>query len=131
MTRQEKKNLLKSYTGICEKIADIQNQLEEIRASGEKVTQSFSGSGGAFFGNDSKVERAALKVPEMEARLQKYEKKKEKIDIAVNSLRRSQRELIRQIYFDNVSQNRVAQLLHKTPNSIRATVNKAVDDLLL
>lgn len=130
MTRQEKKDLLQNYTRICERIEHLEEQLEEIRTAGEKITQSFS-SGGSSFAGASKVERAAIKVPELEAELMRCKEKKERIEKAVQGLRGNQRELIRMVYLDNTSQNRVAQLLHKTPNSIRVTVNRAIDDMVL
>ena len=130
MTRQEKKNILNKYPSICERISELRNQQEEIRTAGEKITQSYDVSGSTLSGNTSKVERAALKLPEIEQQLQECERQKQRIDEAVqNSLRGNQRDLIKMVYFDGVSQNRVAQILHKTPNTIRTVLNRAVDTL--
>lgn len=130
MTRQEKKNILSKYPFICERIEELHNQLEEIHAAGEKITQSYSSGGSASSGNTSKVEHAALKLPEIEQQLQEYERQKKLIDDGVQYyLRGNQRDLIKMIYFDGVSQNRVAQILHKTPNTIRTVLNRAVDTL--
>lgn len=130
MTRQEKKCILKKYPRICEQIEHINNRLEEIRTAGEKITQSYSDVGYSS-GIDSKVERAAVKIPDLEADLRKKTAEKERIDNAIRSLRSNQQELIKMIYIDGISQNRVAQLLHKTPNTIRTVVNRAVDELVL
>lgn len=130
MTRQEKKNFLRKYPRICEQIDQINNRLEEIRTAGEKITQSYSDVVYSS-GTDSKVERAAVKVPDLEADLKKKTAEKEKIDNALRSLRSSQRELLKMIYFDGISQNRVAQILHKTPNTIRNVVNHAIDCIIL
>ena len=130
MTRQEKKNLLRKYPHICDQIDRINNRLEEIRTAGEKITQSYSDVGYSS-GSDSKVERAAVKVPDLEADLKKKTAEKERIDKALLSLRSSQRELLKMIYFDGISQNRVAQILHKTPNTIRNVVNHAIDCIIL
>lgn len=130
MTRQEKKNFLRKYPRICEQIEQINNRLEEIRTAGEKMTPSYSDVGYSS-GIDSKVERAAVKIPDLEADLIKKTAEKEKIDNAIRSLRSNQQELIKMIYIDGISQNRVAQLLHKTPNTIRTVVNRAVDELVL
>ena len=130
MTRQEKKNLLSKYPRICEQIEQINNRLEEIRTAGEKITQSYSDVGYSS-SSESKVERAAVKIPDLEAELRKKTAEKEKIDSAIRSLRSNQQELIRMVYIDGISQNRVAQLLHKTPNTIRTVVNRAVDELVL
>lgn len=130
MTRQEKKNILNKYPSICERISELRNQLEEIQTAGEKITQSYDVSGSTSSGNTSKVERAALKLPEIKQQLQECERQKQLIDEAVqNSLRGNQRDLIKMVYFDGVSQNRVAQILHKTPNTIRTVLNRAVDTL--
>lgn len=130
MTRQEKKNFLRKYPHICEQIERINNRIEEIRTAGEKMTQSYSDVVYSS-GTDSKVERAAVKIPDLEADLKKRKEEKAKIDNALLSLRSNQRELLKMIYIDGISQNRVAQLLHKTPNTIRTVVNRAVDELVL
>ena len=130
MTRQEKKNFLRKYPHICDQIEQINNRIEEIRTAGEKMTPSYSDVGYSS-GIDSKVERAAVKIPDLEADLIKKTAEKERIDSAIRSLRSNQQELIKMIYIDGISQNRVAQLLHKTPNTIRTVVNRAVDELVL
>ena len=130
MTRQEKKNFLRKYPRICEQIDNINNRLEEIRTAGEKITQSYSEVGYSS-GSDSKVERAAVKVPDLEADLKKKIEEKNKIDNALRSLRSNQREILKMVYFDGISQNRVAQILHKTPNTIRNVVNHAIDCIIL
>lgn len=130
MTRQEKKNFLRKYPRICEQIEHINNRLEEIRTAGEKMTPSYSDVGYSS-SSESKVERAAVKIPDLEAELKKKIEEKNKIDNALLSLRSNQRELLKMIYIDGISQNRVAQILHKTPNTIRTVVNRAVDELVL
>ena len=130
MTRQEKKNFLRKYPHICDQIERINNRIEEIRTAGEKITQSYSDVGYSS-SSESKVERAAVKIPDLEAELRKKTAEKERIDNAIRSLRSNQQELIKMIYIDGISQNRVAQLLHKTPNTIRTVVNRAVDELVL
>ena len=130
MTRQEKKNFLKRYPHICDQIEQINNRIEEIRTAGEKITQSYSDVGYSS-SSESKVERAAVKIPDLEAELRKKTAEKERIDNAIRSLRSNQQELVKMIYIDGISQNRVAQLLHKTPNTIRTVVNRAVDELVL
>ena len=130
MTRQEKKNFLRKYPNICDQIDRINNRIEEIRTAGEKITQSYSDVGYSS-GSDSKVERAAVKVPDLEADLKKKIEEKNKIDNALRSLRSSQREVLKMVYFDGISQNRVAQILHKTPNTIRNVVNHAIDCIIL
>lgn len=130
MTRQEKKNFLRKYPRICEQIDNINNRLEEIRTAGEKITQSYSDVVYSS-GTDSKVERAAVKVPDLEAELKKKIEEKNKIDNALRSLRSNQREVLKMVYFDGISQNRVAQILHKTPNTIRNVVNHAIDCIIL
>ena len=130
MTRQEKKNFLRKYHHICDQIDRINNRIEEIRTAGEKITQSYSDVGYSS-SSESKVERAAVKIPDLEAELRKKTAEKERIDNAIRSLRSNQQELIKMIYIDGISQNRVAQLLHKTPNTIRTVVNRAVDELVL
>ena len=130
MTRQEKKNFLRKYPHICDQIEQINNRIEEIRTAGEKITQSYSDVGYSS-SSESKVERAAVKIPDLEAELRKKTAEKERIDNAIRSLRSNQQELIKMIYIDGISQNRVAQLLHKTPNTIRTVVNRAVDELVL
>lgn len=130
MTRQEKKNFLRKYPRICEQIEQINNRLEEIRTAGEKITQSYCDVGYSS-STDSKVERAAVKVPDLEADLKKKTEEKERIDKALLSLRSSQREVLKMVYFDGISQNRVAQILHKTPNTIRNVVNHAIDCIIL
>ena len=130
MTRQEKKNFLRKYPHICEQIERINNRIEEIRTAGEKITQSYSDVGYSS-SSESKVERAAVKIPDLEVELRKKTAEKERIENAIRSLRSNQQELIKMIYIDGISQNRVAQLLHKTPNTIRTVVNRAVDELVL
>ena len=130
MTRQEKKNFLRKYPHICDQIEQINNRIEEIRTAGEKITQSYSDVGYSS-SSESKVERAAVKIPDLEAELRKKTAEKERIDNAIRSLRSNQQELVKMIYIDGISQNRVAQLLHKTPNTIRTVVNRAVDELVL
>ena len=130
MTRQEKKNFLRKYPNICDQIEQINNRIEQIRTAGEKITQSYSEVGYSS-GSDSKVERAAVKVPDLEADLKKKIDEKNKIDNALRSLRSNQREILKMVYFDGISQNRVAQILHKTPNTIRNVVNHAIDCIIL
>ena len=130
MTRQEKKNFLRKYPNICDQIEQINNRIEEIRTAGEKITQSYSDVGYSS-SSESKVERAAVKIPDLEAELKKKIEEKNKIDNALLSLRSNQRELLKMIYIDGISQNRVAQILHKTPNTIRTVVNRAVDEMVL
>lgn len=130
MTRQEKKCILKKYPRICEQIEQINNRIEEIRTAGEKITQSYSDVGYSS-SSESKVERAAVKIPDLEAELRKKTAEKERIDNAIRSLRSNQQELIKMIYIDGISQNRVAQILHKTPNTIRNVVNHAIDCIIL
>ena len=130
MTRQEKKNFLRKYPHICEQIERINNRIEEIRTAGEKITQSYSDVGYSS-SSESKVERAAVKIPDLEVELRKKTAEKERIENAIRSLRSNQQELIKMIYIDGISQNRVAQILHKTPKTIRTVVNRAVDELVL
>lgn len=130
MTRQEKKNFLRKYPHICDQIEKINNRIEEIRTAGEKITQSYSDVGYSS-SSESKVERAAVKIPDLEAELRKKTAEKERIDNAIRSLRSNQQELIKMIYIDGISQNRVAQILHKTPNTIRNVVNHAIDYIIL
>ena len=130
MTRQEKKNFLRKYPHICDQTEQINNRIEEIRTAGEKITQSYSDVGYSS-GTESKVERAAVKVPDLEADLKKKIEEKNKIDNALRSLRSNQREILKMVYFDGISQNRVAQILHKTPNTIRNVVNHAIDCIIL
>ena len=130
MTRQEKKNFLRKYPHICDQIEQINNRIEEIRTAGEKITQSYSDVGYSS-SSESKVERAAVKIPDLEAELRKKTAEKERIDSAIRSLRSNQQELIKMIYIDGISQNRVAQILHKTPNTIRNVVNHAIDCIIL
>lgn len=130
MTRQEKKNFLRKYPHICYQIEQINNRIEEIRTAGEKITQSYSDVGYSSE-SDSKVERAAVKVPDLESDLKKKIDEKNKIDNALRSLRSNQREVLKMVYFDGISQNRVAQILHKTPNTIRNVVNHAIDCIIL
>ena len=134
MTRQEKKNFLRKYPHICDQIEQINNRIEEIRTAGEKITQSYSDVGYSS-GSDSKVERAAVKVPDeglyYSDILRWKTAEKEKIDNALLSLRSNQREILKMVYFDGISQNRVAQILHKTPNTIRNVVNHAIDCIIL
>lgn len=130
MNRQEKKNFLRKYPHICDQIEKINNRLEEIRTAGEKITQSYSDVGYSS-SSESKVERAAVKIPDLEAELRKKTAEKERIDNAIRSLRSNQQELIKMIYIDGISQNRVAQILHKTPNTIRNVVNHAIDYIIL
>ena len=130
MTRQEKKNFLRKYPNICDQIEQINNRIEEIRTAGEKITQSYSDVGYSS-GSDSKVERAAVKIPDLEADLKKKIEEKNKIDNALRSVRSNQREILKMVYFDGISQNRVAQILHKTPNTIRNVVNHAIDCIIL
>ena len=130
MTRQEKKNFIRKYPNICDQIEQINNRIEEIRTAGEKITQSYSDVGYSS-GSDSKVERAAVKVPALEDELKKKIEEKNKIDNALRSLRSNQREILKMVYFDGISQNRVAQILHKTPNTIRNVVNHAIDCIIL
>ena len=130
MTRQEKKNFLKRYNHICDQIEQINNRIEEIRTAGEKITQSYSDVGYSS-GTDSKVERAAVKIPDLEADLKKKIEEKNKVGNALLSLRSNQREILKMVYFDGISQNRVAQILHKTPNTIRNVVNHAIDCIIL
>lgn len=127
MTRQGKKYILSKYNDLCARIRDIENRLEEIRTAGEKITQSISAGGGTPYGNTSKVENAAVKVPELEAELKKCKWRKAKTEAGIKSLKPYQRELIEMIYFGGASQNRAAQILHKTPGAIRATLNNAID----
>ena len=91
MNRQEKKNFLRKYPNICDQIEQINNRIEEIRTAGEKITQSYSDVGYSS-GSDSKVERAAVKVPALEDELKKKIEEKNKIDNALLSLRSNQRE---------------------------------------
>ena len=130
MTRQEKKNFLRKYPHICDQIDRINNRIEEIRTAGEKITQSYSDVGYSS-SSESKVERAAVKIPDLEAELRKKTAEKERIDNAIRSLRSNQQELVKMIYIDGISQNRVAQILHKTPNTIRNVVNHAIDCIIL
>ena len=130
MTRQEKKNFLRKYHHICDQIDRINNRIEEIRTAGEKITQSYSDVGYSS-SSESKVERAAVKIPDLEAELKKKIDEKNKIDNALRSLRSNQREVLKMVYFDGISQNRVAQILHKTPNTIRNVVNHAIDCIIL
>ena len=130
MKKKKKKNFLRKYPHICDQIERINNRLEEIRTAGEKITQSYSDVGYSS-GSDSKVERAAVKVPDLEADLKKKIDEKNKIDNALRSLRSNQREILKMVYFDGISQNRVAQILHKTPNTIRNVVNHAIDCIIL
>lgn len=130
MTRQEKKDILKKYPYFCEKIEELNNQLEEIRAAGERITSNLQ-EGSKNLPTSSKVEKAAVKLPDIEQKLKRYQDQKQSIENSVNRLRGNQRELVKMVYYNRISQNRAAQLLHKTPNTIRAVLNNAIDNLEL
>ncbi len=131
MTRQDKKRYLYSYYWIDETIKNLQDEYDTLFAQATKVTPTES-DGSQHTGNtDSKVEKYAVKLAEIESKLAHAKHKKKRIETEVRRLKPHQRYLVEMVEFKHVPVWRVAKIIDRDPETIRHNLRNIIDKMFL
>lgn len=130
-SRERKKRVLRDYPFISLQIQDLIDQYNEVFVTATKITTTYSDTNGGTHDNESRIEKRCIKLAEISARLQKAERKKKKIENAINELKPYYKFLIIQIDVNGKGLSRVAAMTKKDISSLSKTHNKALDALKL
>ena len=131
MTRSEKKKYLYSYYWIDENISKLREEYDILMAQATKVSPGES-DGSQHMGNtESKVEKFAVKLAELEMKIAKAEYKKAHIEAEVRHLKPHQRYLIEMVEFKHIPVNRVAKITDRDVSTIRQNLNRCIDKMFL
>lgn len=131
MTRSEKKKYLYSYYWIDENISKLQEEYDILMAQATKVSPGES-DGSQHIGNsESKVEKYAVKLAEIEAKIARARNKKARIDAEIKRLKPHQRYLIEMVEFKHIPISRVAKITERDVSTIRQNLNRCIDRMFL
>lgn len=131
MTRSEKKKYLYSYYWIDENISKLQEEYDILMAQATKVSPGES-DGSQHTGNsESKVEKYAVKLAEIESKLAHAKYKKMHIESEVRRLKPHQRYLVEMVEFKHVPVWRVAKITDRNPETIRHNLRNIIDKMFI
>lgn len=131
MTRSEKKKYLYSYYWIDENISKLREEYDILIAQATKVSPGES-DGSQHTGNsESKVEKYAVKLAEIEAKIARAQNKKARIDAEIKRLKPHQRYLIEMVEFKHIPISRVAKITDRDVSTIRQNINRCIDRMFL
>ena len=136
MTRQEKKDFLHSYWEITHNCKSLTMELEKLQTLATHITANISPVPGGGNGNKSKIEECAIRIVEIETKLEEELGRtvatREAILKAIESLpRQYDKTLIRYRYINCLSYSKIAEETGVDERWVRRKINKAIDNMKL
>ena len=131
MTRQDKKRYLYGYYFLDDKIRRLKEEYETIFTQATKTTPSES-DGSQHMGNaDSKIEKYAVKLANISAKIDRVQNKKDCIERELKMLKPHQRYLIEQIDLKHIPVTKVAERINRSEKTIRNNRNRIIDKMFI
>ena len=132
MKRNDKKKYLRDYIYIDSDIMALQDEYEILYTQATKMTPVQNEIGGGHATKmDSAVERNAVKLVEIQRKIEKLKDKKKRIEAEVAKLKPHQRYLITRVDLEHVPISRVARETHRAEATVRNNRNNIIDTMFL
>lgn len=134
MTYNEKKRFFGSYQYSIRKIKRLQQEYEEWETIGTNITQKLSDTGVRSSDNQSKVERCAIHLENIQQsildEISMAEHNREKILSAINNVRDLRhRELLEMVYIRGIPVRKIAFQRNKPEQNIYKQVRTAINKI--
>ena len=135
MTNQEKREYLRNYQQLQNRIVGLTHEIEKWKTIGEKVNNAIGCSGGSSSGNNSKVENSAVNTSDILKEIQiEINSALQKRDAILNTIRGKSRkmrhrELLEMHYINGMSTAKIAKILKKEEKTVQNAISKAVNEL--
>jgi len=122
MIRQD----LYHYRANKRKVVELQDKIAYLRAKAEKTTPTLSDDVSFGFSTDSKVERNAIKIMEVESELEITKSHVKKADDFLDSLKPYHRHIITSCIVNHIPYKVVAKREKISPQNLSQIVNKII-----
>ena len=135
MDIRAKREYLRSYQQLQNRIIGLTHDIEKWKTIGEKVNSAISGAGGCSSGNNSKVENSAVNTSDIITEIQiEVNSALQQRDAILNtirgkSLKMRHRELLEMHYINGMSTAKIAKVLKKEEKTVQNAISKAVNEL--
>ena len=135
MDIRAKREYLRSYQQLQNRIIGLTHEIEKWKNIGEKVNSEISGAGGCSSGNNSKVENSAVNTSDIITEIQlEINSALQQRDAILNtirwkSLKMRHRELLEMHYINGMSTSKIAKILKKEEKTVQNAISKAVNEL--
>ena len=131
MTYNEKRNFLGRYGYSIRRVKNLNRELEEWRTIATNITQKLTPVTVKNHDNESKVERCAIRISEIEKdileEISAAEEYREQITVAVEGIKDTRRrELIEMRYITGLSVNNIAGIIGKDEDNIYKMIRKTI-----
>lgn len=132
LTYNQKKSKLRHYNSYLIAREEYKEKYMELYTEATKITPHINetGGGSGSFNNDKLSDQCA-KLVEISNKIEWYDSQIKKMDKALNSLPFYHRKLIKIIDIDNVSVYRASRMLRRSYNSVKASHEKALENIKL
>ena len=135
MDIRAKREYIRSYQQLQNRIIGLTHEIEKWKTIGEKVNNAIGRSGGSSSGNNSKVENSAvntsdiLKEIQLEINSALQQRDAILITIREKSRKMRHRELLEMHYINGMSTAKIARILKKEEKTVQNAISKAVNEL--
>ena len=135
MDIRAKREYLRSYQQLQNRIIGLTHEIEKWKTIGEKVNNAIRCSGGSSSGNNSKVENSAVNtsdiITEIQMEINRALQQRDAILITIREKSRKMRhrELLEMHYINGMSTSKIAKILKKEEKTVQNAISKAVNEL--
>lgn len=135
MTNQEKREYLKSYQSIQNRIIGLTHEIEKWKSIGDNLNRAMDVSGIHSGCNSSKVERSAVNTSDIITDIQNdingEKKRRDDIKAAINekSSKMRHRELLTMHFVNGMSVRQIATLYKKEDKTVANAITVAIKEL--
>lgn len=135
MDIRAKREYLRSYQQLQNRIIGLTHEIEKWKTIGEKVNSAISGAGVCSSGNNSKVENSAVNTSDIITEIQmEINSALQQRDAILNTIRwksrkMRHRELLEMHYINGMSTSKIAKILKKEEKTVQNAISKAVNEL--
>lgn len=136
MTYNEKKSYLESYGYNMRRIKRLQQEYEEWETIGTNITQKFSNTPIKMSGNQSKIEKCAIHLANIQDQIlqemEEAEYTRREIENLISTIRDSRRrEIIELRFLKGVPVSKIAHKYGKDANNIHRTIRKTITNIVM
>ena len=134
MTYNEKRRYLDRYSYSIRRVKNLNRELEEWQTIATNITQKITPVTVKNKDNESKIERCAIRIAEIENdildEISAAEEYREQISTAVGSIKDTRRrELIEMRYITGLSVNNIAGIIGKDEDNIYKMIRKTIKSM--
>ena len=134
MTYNEKRRYLDRYSYSVRRVKNLNRELEEWQTIATNITQKITPVTVKNKDNESKIERCAIRIAEIENdilnEISAAEEYREQISTAVDSIKDTRRrELIEMRYITGLSVNNIAGIIGKDEDNIYKMIRKTIKSM--